>query len=99
MTEPVQRTIKGGRAAFFENPESDRILCMLMKMMSEHWALKERVLTLEALLLEHDILPAGAVASYRPAAEENARRDQQSFAFIQSVIEAAQNVDTRHRDP
>ncbi len=78
---------------------SDRLLVMLMQLMTEHWALIEPVLALEALLDEHSILAADAVESYRPAAEQDSDWDQQSFAFIQSVVNAAQNVDRKHRGP
>ena len=99
MTKPVQKTIKGGRAAFFDSADTDRLLSMLMKLMSEHWALRERVLALETLLAEKNILPADAMESFVPTGSQDASWDQESFAFIQSVIEAAQNVDNRHRDP
>jgi len=95
MSETVKRTVKGGRSAFFDNPDVDRLLAMLMRLMTEHWALKERVLTLEALLAEHKLLPEGAVESFEPGPEEDARRDLESFAFIQAVIEAAQNIDPK----
>ena len=98
MTESVSRTIKGGRAAFFENPDSDRLLAMLMRLMTEHWALKERVMTLEAVLVENNLLPGGELESYQPGKEEDARWSQESFALIQSVIEAAQNIEARHKN-
>ena len=99
MSQRVSKTVTGGRAAFFENAESDRLLAMLVQMMTEHWALKERVLSLEAQLTQHDILPADAVESYVPKGEQDGQWDQQSFEFIQSVIGAARNVDNKNRGP
>ena len=94
MNDAVKRTVKGGRSAFFENADVDRLLAMLTRLMSEHWALKERVMTLEALLAEHKLLPKDAVETFEPDPEEDARRDQDSLAFIQAVIEAARNIKT-----
>lgn len=99
MTDAVKRTVKGGRAAFFENPESDRLLAMLMQFMSEHWALKERVSILEALLEKNDILPPNAIEQYKPSPEEEGKWGQQSFEFIEKVVSAAQNIDKRNRHP
>jgi len=99
MSKPVSKSVTGGRSAFFENAESDRLLAMLVQMMTEHWALKERVLSLEALLAKHDILPADAVESYVPEGQQDGQWDLQSFEFIQSVIGAARNVDNRNRGP
>jgi hypothetical protein len=96
MSESVQRSVKGGRDAFFENAESDRLLAMMMQFMSEHWALKERVMALESMLAEHAVLSADDISNFQPAAEEEARWGQQSFEFIQKVVEAAQNIDHKH---
>ena len=99
MNDAVRRTVKGGRAAFFENPESDRLLAMMMQFMSEHWVLKERVSVLEALLEQNGILPSDAVEQYQPSPEEEGKWGQQSFEFIQKVVQAAQNIDNRNRHP
>jgi hypothetical protein len=97
MTDSVERTIKGGRAAFFENSETDRLLSMLMRLATEHWALKERMLTLEKLLDAQGIVHADALEAYRPDAETDALWDQESFTFVQAVIEAGQNIDRKNK--
>lgn len=98
MVEAVTRRVKGGRAAFFENPETDRLLAMLMRLVTEHWALKERVLSLEALLAESGAVSAEALESFRPAPDLDARWDQESYALIQAIIEAGQNIDRKNND-
>ncbi len=98
MTDPVDRKVKGGRAAFFENPETDRLLAMLMRLVTEHWALRERVLVLEKLLAEQGVIDADALDAFRPDAQTDASWDQESFALIQAVIEAGQNIDNKNRD-
>jgi hypothetical protein len=97
MSESVTRQVKGGRAAFFENPETDRLLAMLMRLLTEHWTLKERVLKLEALLTEHGVLSAEALEAFAPNAELDAAWDQESYALVQAVIEAGQNIETRNK--
>ncbi len=94
MTQRVDKAIQGGRAAFFDNPESDRLLAMLMRFMTDHWALKERVLVLEKLLVEKKLLDADSVESFTPDAATDQDWDGQSFEFIRAVVEAAQNIKT-----
>lgn len=97
MSESVTRQVKGGRAAFFENPETDRLLAMLIRLLTEHWALKERVMTLEALLTEHGVLPADALESFAPNAERDTVWDQESYALVQAVMEAGQNIENKNK--
>ncbi len=98
MSEAVTRRVKGGRAAFFENPETDRLLAMLMRLVTEHWALKERVMALETLLVESGAVSAEALDKFRPDPDLDARWDQESYALVQAVIEAAQNVERKNND-
>ena len=98
MGEAVTRKVKGGRAAFFDNPDTDRLLAMLMRLVTEHWALKERVLVLESLLAENGVLAADALESFRPDADLDARWDQESYALVQAIIEAGQNIDDKNRE-
>ncbi len=93
MTEKLTREVAGGRDAFYENPESDRLLAMLTRFMTDHWALRERVNVLEALLVEHGVLAADAIEQYKASAEQDAQWDQESFQFIQAVVEAGQNIE------
>jgi len=98
MSETVTRRVKGGRAAFFENPETDRLLAMMMRLVTEHWALKERVMSLEALLQQHGVLTAEALDGFSPDAETDAGWDMQSYELIKAIIEAGQNIDNKNRD-
>ena len=92
MTDAVSREVKGGRAAFFENPESDRLLAMLMQLVTEHWALRERAMVLEKLLVDKGVLSAGELDGYRADAATDASWDTMSFELIQSVVEAGRNI-------
>lgn len=92
--QPLSRHVKGGRKAFFSDPELDRLLARLARLMAEHWAVKERLLTIEALLAEKNILTAADIDAYQPdeatEAEWNAQRDQ----LIRAVLEAGRNVES-----
>lgn len=94
MTDQLTRQVAGGRDAFFENAESDRLLAMMMRFMTSHWALQERVMVLEKLLADNGVIESGAVEKYSPDAETDADWDARSFAFIQAIMEAQQNIES-----
>lgn len=93
MTEQATRKVKGGRAAFFENAESDRLLAMMMRLVTDHWALKERVLMLEEVLVTHGVLTREQLESFQPDDDTNAAWDVESFELVQAIVEAGQNID------
>ena len=95
MTASVSRTVKGGRAAFFEHADSDRLLAMLMQLVTEHWALKERVLVMERILVDKGLLTEEELDAFRPDADTDVAWDALSFELMQSVIEAARNIERK----
>ena len=88
----ISRKVKGGRKAFFSDPEIDRALARNARFMAEHWALKERLLTIEALLKERNILSGEDIDNYQPSAEQEVDWNQQRDQFIQAVMESGQNI-------
>ncbi len=93
MSAKVSRTVQGGRNAFFENAESDRLLAMLMQLVTEHWAVRERMLVLERLLVDKGVLEEDELDAFRPDPDRDARWDAMSFELIQAVVEAGQNIE------
>lgn len=89
---PISRKVKGGRKAFFSDPELDRSLARNARFMAEHWALKERLLTIESLLKERNILSEEDIDGYQPSAEQEADWDHQRDHFIRAVMESGQNI-------
>lgn len=90
---PLSRKVKGGRESFFADPEMDRMLARMTRLMTEHWALKERLLTIEALLAERNLLSAEDIENYQPAPEQEADWDAQRDQFIRAVLESGQNIE------
>ena len=86
------RSVRGGREAFFEHADSDRLLAMLMRFMSEHWALRERVHLLEQLLVDKGVTTPDELAALNVADDADSALDAESFAFIDAVVGAAQNI-------
>lgn len=88
----LPRQVKGGRKAFFDDPDVDRLLAMLTRLLEEHWALRERVGLLEALLAEKGVIADDALETFQPSATLEAQLDQQSAELIRAVMGAARNI-------
>ena len=76
MSNQIDRQVKGGRNAFFEDADADRLLAMMMRFMKHHWALYERVRVLESLLEEKGVLLPDGVESFESDSEKDAELDQ-----------------------
>ncbi len=68
---------------------------MLMQLVTEHWAVRERMLVLERLLVDKGVLDEGELDAFRPDPERDASWDAMSFELIQAVVEAGQNIERR----
>ncbi|MEO0579048.1 MAG: hypothetical protein AAFZ58_10180 [Pseudomonadota bacterium] len=95
MSDPgtVSGVVRGGRHAFFEHADSDRLLAMLMRFMSEHWVLRERVHHLERLLVDKGVLGPEELESLCLDQAADGALDGESFEFIAAVVAAAQNIE------
>jgi len=99
MSDGIKPAVRGGRNAFFADPDIDRLLAMLMRVLNEHWVLTERVKILEAVLQEQGVLPEGAMETFVASDEQSAQWHSESYALIKEVISAGQNIDNKNRSP
>ncbi|MDW8258453.1 MAG: hypothetical protein RML32_03320 [Gammaproteobacteria bacterium] len=88
--KPLTRTIRGGRPVFFRDPAIDRVLSMVITLASEHWALRERVLAMEALHVQRDTLAAGAVDAYEFTPEQERKLAAERRDFIGNLFRVLQ---------
>ena len=91
--EGMTRAVRGGRDAFFEHADSDRLLAMLMRLMSEHWVMRERMHLLERLLIDKGVMSAEELDALANEAVSDPALDAESFAFIDAVVASAQNIE------
>jgi hypothetical protein len=87
----LPRTPKGKRATFYAEPGVDQLYGIVAALAAELWAARERIDTLERLLAQSQVLPAGAAESYQPDAEVAAVRQQEREAFIQRVFQVLED--------
>ena len=87
-----KKSIKAGRPAFFSDPEIDRLLAIIVRLMTEHSVLSERVKTLEALLIDSGTITREALADFEPNADQDAEWGQDRFQLIKDVLESGANI-------
>ncbi|MGI9313110.1 MAG: hypothetical protein ACR2PN_00270 [Luminiphilus sp.] len=87
-----KKAVKAGRPAFFSDPEIDRLLAIIVRLMTEHSVLSERVKTLEALLIDSGAISPEILEAYEPSAEQDAQWGQERFQLIKDVLESGANI-------
>ena len=87
-----KKAVKAGRPAFFSDPEIDRLLAIIFRLMTEHSVLSERVKTLETLLIDSDAISPETVEAFEPTAEQGAEWGQERFQLIKDVLESGANI-------
>ncbi len=84
--------MKAGRPAFFSDPEIDRLLAIIVRLMTEHSVLNERVKTLEALLIDSGAITRETLEAFEPSEEQDAEWGQERFQLIKDVLESGANI-------
>ena len=87
-----KKAVKAGRPAFFSDPEIYRLLAIIVRLMTEHSVLTERVKTLETLLIDSGAISPEALEAFEPSAEQDAEWGQERFQLIKDVLESGANI-------
>jgi len=88
--QPMRRTIRGGRAYFFDDPAIDKVLNMVVVLGSEVWTLRERLAALEAIQIRQGGLAPGELDAHEFLPDDEARLDAQRKEFIDSLFRILQ---------
>lgn len=84
--ERLSRRIKGGRRYFFQDPATDALLASLLKLMAEHWVVRERLMSLEALVLQKGLVSREEIDDFEPDAEQVADWAAANAELIRKVL-------------
>lgn len=76
----------GKRPAFFDDPAVDSIMTVLLELMSDHWAVRERLYALERLLEKKGTIKKGAVESWVWSKEDQEKLSVQQQQFVGEVF-------------
>ena len=84
--ERLSRRIKGGRKYFFQDPATDALLASLLKLMAEHWVVRERLMSLETLILGKGVLTREEIEEFEPDAEQAGAWAASNAEMIRKVL-------------
>ncbi len=79
-----------GKRPYFLDPEVERVLAITMVVAQELAVARERIDTLERLLAERGVLPAGAVDAFTPTADQAAERGRWTQEYLARVLRIVQ---------
>jgi hypothetical protein len=81
---------KGKRPIYFENPETDKLLAMVLALAEEVSVLRDRLDTIERLTQAKGLLAQAEIDAYQPDPQAAAERDQQRAAYIARILRIVQ---------
>jgi hypothetical protein len=82
----ANRRAKGRRPFFFDDPAVERVLSITMAVATELSVARERIDTLERLLVQHGVLAPDAVERFTPDAAAVAARDAWGREYIARIL-------------
>ena len=81
---------KGKRPVYFDNPESDKLLAMVLALAGEVSVLRDRLDTLERLAQAKGLISIQEIETYRPDEQVEQEREQQRSEYIAHILQIIQ---------
>ena len=98
----LKRKAKGERPYFFDDPNIDRVVSMLMGLAGEVSVTRDRIDSIERLLEDKQLLTRNEIENYEPTSTVTAERAAWRATFLDEVLrivqvelEAAETDDTQ----
>jgi len=82
----LPRQSKGKRSQFYDDPAIDQVMTLMLELMAEMSAMRERVDTVERLLDERGVVSRQDIETYKPSPAVEAERTTWVQAFTQRVL-------------
>ena len=90
--KPLQRSIRGGRAFFFQDSATDKVLNMLVTLAGEVWTLRERLAAMEAIGVRQGAFSPNEIDDFEFTSEQDARLAGDRKEFIESLFRVLQET-------
>jgi hypothetical protein len=84
----IDPNIKGRNPHFFDDPNIDRLITMMMELASEISVMRDRLDTHERLAAQHGVYSEDDVESYRPTDDEAKAREEWRSKFLDRILKA-----------
>ncbi len=82
----MAKKAKGKRPIYFENPESDKLLAMVLALTGELSVLHERLDTVERLALTKGLISVEEIENYQPNEQVEQEREQWRQAYLDRIL-------------
>ncbi|MGH7907154.1 MAG: hypothetical protein ACREP6_11040 [Candidatus Binataceae bacterium] len=82
----MSRKAKGKRPIYFDNPECDKLLAIIMAIAGELSVVRERQDTLERLLESKGLVSAAEIEGYRPDESVTESRDKWRAEYLGRIL-------------
>lgn len=86
----MAKKAKGKRPFYFDEPESDKLLAIVMALAGEVSVLRERLDTLERLVQAKGILSIEEIETYQPDEQTVQERNQWRADYIARILRVVQ---------
>ena len=82
----VPQTAKGHRPTFFDDPANDRIIAMMMSLVTEVWVMRERLDSVEALAAQKGLFLEEELERFEPDPERAEERERMRQEFLDRIF-------------
>lgn len=82
----MSRKAKGKRPVYFEDPETDKLLAMLMAVVAELAVVRDRLDTVERLAEARGVFTRAQIEQYRPNVQAEIDRERWRREYLERVL-------------
>lgn len=82
----MAKKAKGKKPIYFENPESDKLLAMVLALTGEVSVLRERLDTVERLAQTKGLISVEEIENYQPNEQVEQEREQWRQAYLDRIL-------------
>lgn len=87
----IPKQAKGKRPVYLDNTDNDKLLAIIMALAGEVSVLRERLDTIEKLVVAKGIISSEDIENYQPDAQVNEEREQWRADYIARILRVVQN--------
>ncbi|NES77087.1 MAG: hypothetical protein F6K08_26445 [Okeania sp. SIO1H6] len=88
----MPKQAKGKRPVYLDNTDNDKLLAIIMALAGEVSVLRERLDTIEKLLVAKSIIFSEDIENYQPDAQVNEEREQWRTDYITRILRVIDNL-------
>ncbi|MBE9227031.1 hypothetical protein IQ264_16505 [Phormidium sp. LEGE 05292] len=86
----MSKKAKGKRPVYFDDPQIDKMLAIIMALTAEVSVLRDRLDTLEHLIQDKGIISIDEIETYQPDEQVAKEREQRRAEYIARVLRVVQ---------